>query len=694
MIQPQFNLEVVILGGGFTGVYCAKALVKALGKERAAQSAIIADENYMVFQPMLPEVAGAGLSPTDVVNPIRFLCRGINVFRATVKEIRHAEKKLIISAGHFSPNIEVSYQHLVLALGATIDLSRVPGMPEHALLMQNVGDAIKLRATVLSRFEEANLLSDPALKKRMLSFVVVGGGYSGVETAGQLLDLFESSHKYYLNINKDDFQVCLIHSRDHLLPTLSESLGKYAEKKLRQRGLHIYLNRRVKAVTANTVYLDDDSTIETSTVVSTVGNAPHPLILKLTRDLGVEHERGRIKTLDTMQVPGVEGLWAAGDCAAVPLPDGGTCPPTAQFAMRQGDLLGENISDVLKETGEPLAFTFRGLGELAAIGHRTAVANVLGLHFSGFVAWWMWRSVYLMKLPGINRKARVVFEWTMDLFFPKDIILINPRYSHALKDVYLEPDNILFHSGEPAFSFYVLKKGRIDIVDGPDLIKTIRPGEFFGERALMEDQEWRYTAVARAPSQLVSMGSDEFKAVMTSSEAFRRLLAQSSQTYRTPQALDTIKDKLSHTILKQPVSAYMIANPTSLSPDMTVMEALKTIQVSRHTLYPICDDEGKNIKGVIHRDRFYDYIMSPDVEKNSSLEGIEVLDVPMIHPDAQVSDALDSMIRSGNNKVLVNEAGKLAGILSVMDLLDEMDFSDKTTMLTGGGEEKTANPEA
>jgi len=222
--QPEFNLETVVLGGGFAGVYCAKALIKSLGKKRAAKSAIIADENYMVFQPMLPEVAGAGLAPGHVVNPIRFLCRGINVYRGTVKEIRHDRKSLVLSAGHFSPNLEITYQHLVLALGASIDLSRVPGMPEHAFLMQNVGDAIKLRAAVLARFEEANLQTDPVLKKRMLSFVVVGGGYSGVETAGQLLDLFDSIHKYYLNVSREDFRVCLIHSRDHLLPTLSSSL--------------------------------------------------------------------------------------------------------------------------------------------------------------------------------------------------------------------------------------------------------------------------------------------------------------------------------------------------------------------------------------------------------------------------------------------------------------------------------------
>lgn len=691
MPDPTLELEVVILGGGFAGVYCAKALIKSLGKKRAAQSAIISDENYMVFQPMLPDVAGAELSPRHVVSPIRTLCRGLQVYRGKVKAINVREKSLVLSAGSFSPDIKVHYQHLVLTLGATIDLSRVPGMPEHAFLMQNVGDAMKLRATVLSRFEEANLTTSSTLRKRMLSFVIVGGGYSGVETAGQLLDLFHTIHKFFRQIDGSDFSVSLVHSREHLLPTLSQSLGDYAENKLRKRGLKIFLQRRVKAVTANVVYLDNGETIETSTVVSTVGNAPHPLVLKLCQEDGIPNTKGRINTLDTMQIEGQDNLWACGDCAAVPFPGGGICPPTAQFAMRQGALLGENIADVLKNQGKPLAFTFRGLGELASIGHRSAVANILGLRFSGFIAWWMWRTIYLMKLPGIDRKLRVMMDWTLDLFFPRDINLLNPRYSHSLKDVYLTETDILFHAGEPAFSFYVLKSGRIDIMDGDELIKTIRPGDFFGERALLEDEQWRYTAVAREPSNLVSLAGEDFKAVMTSSETFRKLLSQSAQTYRTTDDLDKLKKQVPLWLLRKPVFSLMKSEVFTLHRDMRVVDALNLMKESRHSLYPVVNPENNKLQGVFNRDDFYDFLMRRNVNTESTLESMEMDHNPQIHPESMVEEALEVMVRSGKTKLLITEEGVLKGVFSIMDILEEMKFLEQAN--TASFLEKTLSEE-
>ena len=314
--KQTLDLDVAILGGGFAGVYCGKSLLKSLGRSKRSSVGLISDENYMVFQPMLPEVASASISPRHVVNPIRHLCRGLKIYKAEVEEIDIEKKQLTLRPGPFSPVIFVRFKHLVVTLGAKVDLSRVPGMSEHSFLMQNVGDAMKLRAVVLSRFEEANLVMDDERRRRLLTFVVVGGGYSGVETAGQILDLFQGINKYYNNVGAEDFKVVLVHSRDHLLPTLSETLGKYAEKKLRQRGLEILLNKRVKAVTANQVLLNDGSEIESNTIVSTVGTCPHPLVTQLIEDTGVENVHGRIATTATMQVSGHDWLWAAGDCAA------------------------------------------------------------------------------------------------------------------------------------------------------------------------------------------------------------------------------------------------------------------------------------------------------------------------------------------------------------------------------------------
>jgi len=664
------DLEIAILGGGFAGVYCGKSLLKTLNKGSRTRIGLISDENYMVFQPMLPEVASASLSPRHVINPIRHLCAGLEIYKATIEKIDIQNKQLTIRPGPFSPPVLIRFKHLVVALGAMVDLSRVPGMSEHAYLMQNVGDAMKLRATVLARFEEANLVTDPERRSRLLTFVVVGGGYSGVETAGQILDLFHSISKYYGNVGAQDFHVALIHSRDHLLPTLSQKLGKYAERKLSARGLDIRLNLRVKALTANQVFLSDGNVIQTNTVVSTVGNAPHPIVTKLIADTGVEAVHGRIKTSATMQVSGYDWLWAAGDCAAVPMQNGEICISTAQFAMRQGALLGRNLNAFLR--AEPVKpFTFKGLGELAAIGHMTAVAEIMGLRFSGFIAWWMWRTIYLAKLPGLDRKLRVLIDWTLDLFFPRDINLLSPRYTRALQEAHLEAGDILFNAGEPAFSFYIVKQGCIRLTDANDeKIKDVTTGEFFGERALLADKTWRFTATATEETTLIGLGSEEFKAILENSTSMRNLLQRSARQYRSSKEIDTMKATLPDELLGQPASSLMTTKVHQILTSDTVIDTLQRFNNERHSFYPVSDAEGGPLKGVIAREDFYDFVQLNGLEAGATLEAIECSTLPEVQTETPISDCLETMIRGGSNKLLViDDTKQLKGILSIRDVL-------------------------
>ena len=674
---PEIRMETVILGGGFAGAYCAKTLGKLIEGEHKGKTALISEENYLVFQPMLPEVAGSALGANAVVNSLRTFAKGVTVFKGTVSEINYKERCILLNAGHFSSKVKVYFEKLVVALGAVIDLSRVPGMPEHAFLMQNVGDAMKLRATVIGRFEEANIQTDPEIKRRLLTFVVVGGGYSGVETAGQIIDLFHGIQKYYSNIKDDEFEVILIHSRDHLLPTLSTKLGKYAEKILRSRGLKVMLNERVKALTSKQVYLGNGEVVESHTVVSTVGNAPHPIVVELCEKHGIEHEHGRIRTDSAMRVIGTEGIYAAGDCAAVPLwKSDESCPPTAQFAMRQGMLLGKNI--MAEAQGKPVKdFKFTGLGELATIGHRSAVASVFGLQFSGFFAWFMWRTIYLSKLPGLDRKMRVMIDWTLDLFFPRDINIISPRYSRSLQEVYLEKDNILFNPGEPAFSFYVVKSGRVDIVDGDQLIKTIEAGEFFGERALFDDNTWRFQAIARKPTTLIALSSGEFKAVMGTSKYFQRLLTRSAQQYRSGEDLEALLKQLPDSLLDSEVKDVMHSMVDSFPVNTSVSDTLKTFKESRHTIYPVTEPDTGKFLGVFRRDDFYDYIKQKNVSGYSTLEGLHLRELPQIHPMFPVRLALEIMVREGSNKVIATEANTISGLITIMDIIGGLDFEDK-----------------
>jgi len=529
--KEPFRFRIAIVGGGFAGVYCAKTLGRLLGPQRAAHEVVlISEKNYMVFQPMLPEVCGSEVSPRHVVNPVRRLCQHVTVMRGTIKEIDLPNRMLTLDPGAFSGNKRVEFEHLALCIGSTIDLRRVPGMPEHAFLMKNVGDAMELRGSIIDRFEEAALVSDRHQVRRLLTFVVVGGGYSGAETAGQIIDLVQDVGYLYPHIGRSDIRVVLIHSGKHLLPEIGERLGIYAERQLQKRGVEVLLNARVNAMTSGKVYLTDGRAIESNTVVSTVGNAPNPLIVQLCNANEIPMKKGRMEMEPTLQVRGQPALWGAGDCAVVPLPDGKIAPATAQFALRQGKLLGKNLAAVL-DGGRPKPFVYKGLGELANIGRRTAVADILGFQFSGFAAWWLWRSIYLAKLPGLDRKLRVMIDWTLDLFFPRDISLLHPGPSEMLQEVHLEPGDHVFQAGEPAFSFYILKCGCVEVRDANGhVLRTLENGEHFGERALLEDRIWHYDAVAVEPTELVSMPAQIFERLQAST-AFRKLMEDSRARY-------------------------------------------------------------------------------------------------------------------------------------------------------------------
>jgi len=334
---------------------------------------------------------------------------------------------------------------------------------------------------------------------------VVGGGYTGVETAGQLLDFIRQAHRFYANLRSSRLRVVLVHSRRELLGGIGPELGAYARGVLEARGVEVRLNLHVTAVTARRVILADGSGIDANTVVTTIGSAPNPVVMDLCRQIGVEAPKGRVPTDPSMRVAGIQTLWAAGDGAAVPWVDRGQTkesPPTAQFALRQGRLLGENILRSLRGM-EPRAFRYRYLGQLATIGERKAVAEVFGLHFKGFIAWWMWRTIYLAKLPGTMRKLRVMIDWTFDLVFPRDISQLLPPPEDIVRAIHLEKGDTLFTRGTPCRGFFYVRQGGLTLsVPGlPD--RPIQAGSVVDQAELDSSNLWEASAVATEASDLV-----------------------------------------------------------------------------------------------------------------------------------------------------------------------------------------------
>ena len=410
--------QVVILGGGFGGIYTAMHLEKQLAHTPDVDITLVNRDNFFLFTPMLHEVAASDLDITHIVNPIRRLLHRAHFFEGDVEYIDLPNHCVGVSHGYEPHPHELPYDHLVLALGSITNFFHLPGLEDHAITMKSLGDAIHLRNRLIANLEEAS--SECAVRGRapLLSFVVAGGGFAGVETIAGINDFLRESIKFYPNLSEEMLRIVLLHPGEIILPELGPALGAYAQKKLLQRGVDIRTHTRVTGVTEREVTLSDGCSIPTSTLIWTAGTSPNPLL----EALPCAKERGRLVVNECMEIPEWPGVWSVGDCALVPDRRTGTYyPPTAQHAIRQGKVLAHNIAASIRG-GQKKPFVFQTLGQLAAIGKRTGVANILGMHFSGFIAWWLWRTIYLSKLPRLEKKLRVMLDWTLDLFFSKDLV--------------------------------------------------------------------------------------------------------------------------------------------------------------------------------------------------------------------------------------------------------------------------------
>lgn len=420
--------RIVILGGGFAGVYTALRLEKTLARDPDIEIVLVSRDNFLLFTPMLHEVATGELAPTDIINPLRKLLRRVNLFLGEVESIDLPGKTVTVSHGDGHHHHELAYDHLVLALGASTNFFNLPGLQERALTMKSLGDALHLRNHVIKNLEEADFECCAGLRESLLTVVVAGAGFAGVETIGGLNDFVRESLKFYPHLKEEMLRFVLVDAGPAVLPELSPKLGAYAQKKLARRKIEIILNAKVESVSDHGVKLSNGATIKTNTLIWTGGNAPHPLLTTLP----CQKERGRPLVNEFLEVPEWPGVWAAGDCAAIRDPRTGKLyPPTAQHGLRQGKVLAQNLEAAIRG-GAKKPFVFSMLGQLAAIGRRTGVANILGLNFSGFLAWFLWRTIYLSKLPRLEKKVRVALNWTLDLFFSKDLVRFSTSRAPAI----------------------------------------------------------------------------------------------------------------------------------------------------------------------------------------------------------------------------------------------------------------------
>ena len=410
--------RILVLGGGFGGLYAALFLDKTFVSDPNVEVTLVSRENYALFTPMLHEVAAGELEMSDIVNPIRKMLRHAVFIEAEVHSIDLLNRRVTISHGVLAHRQELVFDHLVLALVSETNFFNMPGLAERAITMKNGTDPLLLRNRVIALLESASLEERESIRRAMLTFVVAGGGFAGVETVGALNDFLREAIDAYPKLNPDWIRVLLDHPGAVVRPELGERLGLYAQKKIRERKVEIHTGTRVLGYSGNGVELSSGDVIKTASLIWTAGVTPASAL----KDLPCKKAKGRLVVDENLELSEFPGVWAVGDCAWIlNRKTGQPHPPTAQHAIRQATQVGKNIVAAIRG-GPKKPFVFWTLGQLATIGRRTGVANILGINFSGFIAWFLWQGVYLLKLPRIEKKLRVALGWTLDLFFPPDIV--------------------------------------------------------------------------------------------------------------------------------------------------------------------------------------------------------------------------------------------------------------------------------
>jgi len=417
MPQPE-HTDVLIIGGGFGGMNAALKLDRLLRRKLKARVTLISRTNFYLFTPLLAEVAASLVQSRHAVNPIRRMLKRVRFIEGTVRRLDPGARQ----ASYVDENKRervMRYEHCILAAGSVTEFFGIEGLQENAFTMKTLADAIRVRNYVVRTLERADTLPKDE-RGGLLSFAVVGGGLNGTEVAGELHDFVVQAVEDYPNIDAADVRMVLVEMRDHLAQELPREVGDYAKRNLESRQMEVWLNARVTAYRDGVLHIDDGRNLATQAVIWSAGVRPSPLIADIAAER-VERD-DRLPVNEFLQVRGCDALWAVGDCALIPEADGkGFQPPTAQHAVRQGRHVAKNVYAAIRGQ-PPKPFRYRGLGMLATLGRHRGAGQVFGIRLTGFLAWFAWRTYYLLALPRWERRLRVAFDWTLDLLFPPDIV--------------------------------------------------------------------------------------------------------------------------------------------------------------------------------------------------------------------------------------------------------------------------------
>jgi NADH dehydrogenase len=516
-------VRVVCLGGGYAAIYLARSLERAI-KRGDVELTIVSRENFHTFHGFVAEMLTGKVGPGTIASPVRRLFPPARFHNAEIKSVDVANRTVTTSRLLDGREQMLTYDHLVVAIGSTDDLSRYPGIAQHAMRLKSYSDNFKVRNHLLSMLEMAEIEQDPVERRRLLTFVVVGANFGGVEVATELMEFFKKmARREYPGIDPSEIRMLLVHSGERILPELAARQPKlisYAERTIEGAGIEILTGTRISAATRDEAVLSDGTRVPTRSIISCAGTALSPLLdlFPYERD-----ERGRLVTDATLRVPGAENVWAAGDCAAVPHPKGDTCPAVAIYAMYGGRQIGRNI--LRQVEGKPLKpFTFAGLGDACSLGRRRAVSHLKGMRFYGLPGWVLWRAFFWWFVPTAERKADIAFDWLLAPIFGRDIVNFQVNTPYGLRREHYEPGQTVVRQGEVGQAIYVVASGTAEIVretpEGEVVVTTLGPGDHFGEKAVFERRRRTATVRATSPLEVLSLGEDEARALAETIQTF------------------------------------------------------------------------------------------------------------------------------------------------------------------------------
>ena len=514
MVVSDATTRIVILGGGFGGVYTARHLERMLRRRerRRVEITLVSKENYIVFQPLLPEVISGSIDMLHAISPIRRFAKHTRLVTREVEAIDLERRVVRLAPGHLPRPLELPYDHLVVALGNRLDGSTIPGVAEHAIPFKYLGDALHLRNHVVGCLEAAATETDPAERALLLTFVVAGGGFSGVECIAELQDFLRDAVRAYPTIDARELRLILLQRDARILPELRESLARFAHRVLAGRGVDVRLGVGLASLSARSVTIAHKvggacETIAAATCVATVPAGPHPVVAALPIA-----DHGRVPVSAELESARA-GVWAVGDCARVQLHDGSASPPTAQHALRQAKTCAANILATMRGTPRR-TFAFTGLGTLASLGRRNAVAEILGLRLKGLPAWLLWRGVYATKFPGLDGQLRLLVDWVLDAFLPRNITQLRVTHTEAVAREHFQAGETVFAAGDYGDKVYFVVRGELEALRDGRPIATLRDGDVFGEVALIAMMARNATVRAVTAADVVSVSRAAFETLL------------------------------------------------------------------------------------------------------------------------------------------------------------------------------------